>query len=547
LIQLKQTLEKIRREAGGEVTIEVGAVSLIGNVLNVALAGNGRVILRRNEKTATILQGGAEGVKFASGYIQKGDLITIASSAFFETVAQGLVQAALASGSPEEAVEMLSPAVYGQEKESLTVGLIVKAEEEKEAITANEVIKKPVIETKRKFTVKSDIFKVVKERFSFGLKKIFQKVNQGTVYLTSKPEQNGKSGKTLMTVSLILLLLLAVSLILGAKQGKNRSSEKRINIFLEQAIQKKEEGLVLTSLNPIKARQNLQEGIDILNQAKADKITSPKLDSLLKDLEDSLLSISKEHPVTPEVFFDLELIKKGAQGNDFTLLAERLLILDKINLAAYIVGMDRKTAIVAGGNQLEKADQLTGFWPKVYVLAGGGIIEADTGNKKQELIMKTDKDWNDSVDLVSFGGNLYLLDKKTIWQYVVSETGFGSKRNWLKNEVDLSMAKSMAIDGTIWVLNSEGSIWKFVRGVKENFTVAGLDKPLANSKVLFTDADQQSLYILDGSRVVVISKTGEYQAQYVWQNLEISGLAASEKERKIFLLSGAKIYAVGIK
>jgi len=547
LIQLKQTLGRISQEVGGEVKIEIGAVSLVENVLNIALVGNGRVILRRNEKIATILQGGIEGVKFANGYVQKGDLITIASSALFETVAQGLIQAALASGLPEEAVEMLSPAVYGQEKESLTVGLIAKVEEEKEEITTNEVIKEPVKETKRKFRVKLDIFKTAREKFSFWLKGIFKKVNQGTIYLTSKSGQNGKSRKTLLTVSLILLLLLAVSVILGAKQRQNRSSEKRISFFLEQAAQKKEEGLALISLNPIKARQSLQEGIDILAQAKTDKISSPKLDSLQKDLENSLLSISKEYPVTPDVFFDLELIKKGAQGDDLSFSTDRLLILDKNNLAAYAVGFDKKSAIVAGGNQLEKASQLASFWPKVYVLASEGIIEADTGTKKQELIIKTDKDWSEPIDLVSFGGNLYLLDKKTIWQYVVSENGFGSKRNWLKNEVDLSKAKSMVIDGTIWVLNSDGSIWKFVRGGKENFAITGLSQPLASPRALYTDTDQKFLYVLYGSRVVVLSKTGEYQAQYVWQNLDVSGLAVSEKDSKIFLLSGAKIYAFEIK
>lgn len=531
LIQLKQTLERIGHEVGGEVKIEIGAVSLVENVLNIAMLGNGRVILRRNEKMATIFQGGIEVVKFASGYVQIGDLITIASSAFFEIVALGSIQAALATGLPEEAVEMLSPAVYGQEKESLVVGLVIKVEDEKEAITNNEVIK-----------VKLDILKTAREKFPFWLKEIFQKVNRGTIYLTSKKEPGEKSKKTLFSVSLILLLLLAVSVILGAKQRERKSSDKKVNYFVKLAIQKQEEGLALVSLNPIKARQSLQEGLDILAQAKADKISSPKLDNLQKDLDDSLLSISKEYPVTPEVFFDLELIKKGAQGDDLSFSTERLLILDKNNLAAYMVGVDKKTAIVAGGNQLEKAGQLASFWPKVYVLTGEGIIEADTGTKKQTLTIKTDKDWNEPIDLAGFGGNLYLLDKKTIWQYVVSENGFGSKRGWLKSEINLSDSISLAIDGTIWVLKKDGTILKLVRGVKENFAITGLSQPLNSVKAIFTDANQEFIYVLDGSRVVVINKAGEYQAQYSWNNISPTGLVVSEKDKSVFLLEGSKIF-----
>ena len=47
---------------------------------------------------------------------------------------------------------------------------------------------------------------------------------------------------------------------------------------------------------------------------------------------------------------------------------------------------------------------------------------------------------------------------------------------------------------------------------------------------------------------MVFSKTGEYQAQYVWPGIAGAvDMVASEKLAKIFLLTNSKIYSLDIK
>ena len=108
----------------------------------------------------------------------------------------------------------------------------------------------------------------------------------------------------------------------------------------------------------------------------------------------------------------------------------------------------------------------------------------------------------------------------------------------------------MAIDGSIWLLRQDGKILKFSQGSPEAFGVAGLDKPFSSPSVIYTDSEAENLYILDkgNSRIVVLTKGGEYQGQYIWEGIkEASDMVVSEKEEKIFLLSGEKIYKIDIK
>ncbi len=47
----------------------------------------------------------------------------------------------------------------------------------------------------------------------------------------------------------------------------------------------------------------------------------------------------------------------------------------------------------------------------------------------------------------------------------------------------------MAIDGSIWVLENDGTILKFTRGKADNFNISGLDKAFSSPAKIFTNVD----------------------------------------------------------
>jgi len=524
--QLKKAVEKVVKEASLEAKIEINAACVVGDVLYLAIAGGGKAVLQRQGKTTTILQGSYQPflVETASGYLQNGDIFLLGTKSFFEVVPEGVIQAALASGSAQEVVESLSPVVLGKE-EGLAAAAIAGVEEETVPVIKEREARKTEIVLQ-------------------AISKIFSRMKQK---ITEKPEEKPK--RSLFTVALILFLILGVSMVFGAKERKRRAEKKQIEEILQQVRARKEEGEAILSLNPAKGREILKEAEGILESLEERKISSAELEEAKKELENSLTSALKEYELEAKLFFDLEMIKKGAVGRDFVASGGQLVVLDSQNLAVYSLGAtEKKQAILAGGSQIEGASQLAAFWPKVFILGKEGIYQASGGNFS--LVVKKDKDWQEAVDLGTFAGNLYLLDKKMIWVYPAGEAGFGNKKAWLKNPADFSEALGMAIDGAIWVLKKDGSIEKYLRGEKDAFGIAGMDKDFSEPAALYTSPEEEHLYILDkgNSRIVVLNKNGEYYSQYKSPQIsDAQSLVAWEKEGKIFLLNGSKIYQIELQ
>jgi len=539
LEQLKKAVEKIGLETTGEVEIDVGAIAVVGNVLYGAVNNGARLVLARKGKVATILVG----KETISGYLEDGDLFCLGTGEFFQLVPQGVLQAALTTNSPSEATESIAPVVHGQEDGGKAAAVIFKVKKQEFKETELPEIKKQDRELNRIFQVGKTIAAKVKE-------KTLEKITS----LAESQKKTPRSQKTVITVALILLLILGVSVVLGARQRRHPGLTQKTSVLLEQAQEKLKEGKDLLTLNPTKASQLLLEAQDLTQQIESAGLKTEEFLKFQEELRQTLGKVLKEHQVEGAVFFDLELIKANAKGDNLTVLADQLVILDEVQSTIYGLGIkDKKSTILASGEKLRGIRLIAMLGDKIYALTEEGILET-------ELRIKKDASWGEIVDMAGFGTSLYLLDKKgEIWKYPIAENGFGTKQKWLKGEAaDFSQVVSVAIDGAIWVLGNDGKIWKFIQGTEENFRVTGLAKSLLNPSIIYTDSEQSSLYVLDkgNSRIVVLKKTGEYDSEYVWpaspsqggQGIKDAvGLVVSEKEKKIFLLGGSKIYTLELK
>jgi len=529
--QLKTTLGKLSDEATPEANLAITAACVVDDVLYLAIVGKGKAVLQRQGKVSQILAGSQQGVETASGYLEAGDVLLIGSEKFFEAVAWGIIQAALTANQSGEAAEIITPAVCGRSEQDLAAAVICSVEEE-ESETAE---------------VAEEVFK--KRPWNRELRSLRQAGDWLKNRLTRKPE---RSGKSLFTVALILFLLLGISVVLGSRQRQANNLQKKIAVLIDQARNKKEEAESLFSLNPGRAKELILEAQDLVSKAEAINSTDPQLVKFKEELGASALSVLREFKTEPTIFFDLGLIKEGATLASFAYTGDQLIILDKTNAAVYSLGLsDKKSSIIAGGKDLTEPSLVAVSWPKVFVVTKDGIVSIDGSTKKAVLVIRSDEEWGKTVSLQTFGGNLYLLTEKAIWQYPVTEAGFGSKRQWLKeNQSDFFGVQNMAIDGSIWIQGQNGEILKFTRGLRDPFAILGLEKPFSGSSYIFNDPNQEKIYVLDSgnSRIVGLKKTGEYDSEYSWQSLgSLKGLVVNEKEGQIFLLSETKVYETKIK
>ena len=106
------------------------------------------------------------------------------------------------------------------------------------------------------------------------------------------------------------------------------------------------------------------------------------------------------------------------------------------------------------------------------------------------------------------------------------------------------------IDGAIWVLMKSGKVQKFSSGLSENFELSGVFPGISDPIAIYTNEESEYIYILESakSRIVVVSKEGEFKAQYIADEINLAkGLAAFEKEKKLILLFEDRLASVEIK
>ena len=116
--------------------------------------------------------------------------------------------------------------------------------------------------------------------------------------------------------------------------------------------------------------------------------------------------------------------------------------------------------------------------------------------------------------------------------------------------VDLTDAKQMVINGSIWVLKDDGKIVKLTLGNLQAFGLKNVAPDVDKADAIFVSEETEDFYVLesDGGRVVVVNKDGEYKAQYLSDQIKsVKSIVVSEEEKKLILLTGNKLLSIDLE
>lgn len=526
LANLEGLVREIVIEEG--VSLSLVAGMQIGKVFYLVCRGGGKVILRREGKFGIILEGKGS----ASGLLEDKDVLVLASPRFWEIVSFEEVKNVFDHFSASELAEGLTPLVHRAEDTSGVACLILQFEKIEKEEWEEEVEETP----------------------AFSGEAGFGEAKENSRQMTEEERKK----RVVFWVAVILVILLGVSIIFGLGKKVKTQRESRFSQTYELASHQYEEGKALLGLNNLRATTLLTEAKTSLGQLKSifgkGSPEAKKIEELLTKIEQGLAETSQVFKIQPEIFLDLGLIKEGGEGQRLAINEDIMAVLDNKNSSLYQVIVPSKSSqILAGGDKITGATLVALGEEMAYVLTNEGITEVELKNKSTRVVIEKDSDWGEIVDMVSFAGNLYLLDKtnEKIWKYTGSESGSFRKSIYSDHDRGLNRdnLSSMAIDGSVW-LAGKGKISKFVQGKEEVFAIQGLDQPLGQDLAVFSSAETKNLYFFDkaNKRIVVLEKTGTYKSQYILEGVgEIKDMVVSEGEKKVFLLSGSKIYEIGIK
>jgi len=154
-------------------------------------------------------------------------------------------------------------------------------------------------------------------------------------------------------------------------------------------------------------------------------------------------------------------------------------------------------------------------------------------------------------DLTVYGNNLYVLDASNnqIFKYPERGNGFGNGSVWLKEELDISQANSLTVDGSIYIIENNGNIRNFLKGQEENFDYHRPRPEIAAGATIKTFRDSNYLYIIDpqNMRVIILDKEGNIKDQYTSQKFDsLTDLAIDPEEKAIYLLNDNHLYLLAI-
>ncbi|MBU4580726.1 hypothetical protein KKB43_07020 [Patescibacteria group bacterium] len=413
------------------------------------------------------------------------------------------------------------------------------------------------------------VFRLIK-KLALGIKGIFQKKS---ALETEFPQQiellPGKKKFILIAFVAVMIIFLGGLIFKNYKDGE----EKKLNTYasvLPIAEEKLNQAEIDAINNPAQARKSLSEaksaltGRDISLDNKTNyKETFGKITALLGKIQTEL-----------DIIDLVSRIENPAAAIDFS-QTENAGALDEImGNAGNYYAFNSKNKTLSGVNFADKS------FDDFAIKAGGDINFSGISTlmkKTREAIFLSNSnkagifnigkktfsgaeielptDISNIKDIASYSNFLYLLDPNSnqIYKHARLANGFDKGQSWFKAEnINIKNAVSMAIDGSIYLLNSDGSIDKFRTGDKvAEFSIESPSEQISNSAKIYTESEFKYLYVSDPdkNRIVLFDKTsGKLVRQYISNDFNsLKDIVVNEKEEKIYALGENKIFEVGIE
>jgi len=494
--------------------------------LYVVLAGKGGIYLIRNGKIGTLLeQLEPTEILSSSGFLEHGDIVVLASNAFLEMVSKEKLFETLTTNTVSEAAELLSPTIH-----AATVGNAAAvffqyeddtppASEEKEP-EQQKVQEKEETQPQEEKNLPPQRNELPSDNLSHVTKEEPVLAEPLAVpHLSRKRPGVSHRRKMLLTIIVVLILVLGATVYFAIQKQKEVKNASLFHASFPQAEQKYQEAQGLMDLNPTLAKDDLES---------AQKQLTP--------LGSQLISGSTEQKQTQDLLGKV-------QNSLATLATANTALATKIDpavspLLAYAVSHSDISYFSEDATNIYTADDTQ-------------VTQITKKSSTAKALIPNKSVWGHVGGFQKYLDNFYLLDTKGgIFKFVPSGSSF-TKSNYFASGVspDLSHAAYMAIDGSVWILQKDGSILKFTKGKQDTFALTGLDSPLASPTRLVTSVDMSNVYILDNGngRIVVTDKTGKFIRSYTTTLLKkATQLSVDEKNKTVLFITGAGMYKINL-
>jgi len=362
-------------------------------------------------------------------------------------------------------------------------------------------------------------------------------------------------GKTLSIVFLILILVLGFFLFQGQKQKQIINYQNQLNVIKEK-VDRAEAYLALIGKDP-RAEKNanslLTESwneisplVGIISSFPSDLADS--VAGLKKKISQGLYQLNKITEITdPQLVFEFK--PRDFIPQKITSLGETLYLFTSYGENAFTINQKGEGRILTIDKKLSLASPLSGS--VLFFVNPDQLINLNNDQFGEPVSLKSPYPEFSFNDFSSYQSSIYFLDSKNgrITKDPYSrDLQPGLPQTWLENQKAKDY-KSMAVDGSVWLLSKNNSIDKYYSGkFQNNFILKIFPEPKEFSQI-FTAFQLSYVYILEPvqKRIIIMDKTGQVVRQFQSQKFDnLLGFAVSEESKKVWLLNGLKVFQIDL-
>jgi len=389
------------------------------------------------------------------------------------------------------------------------------------------------------------------------IKRIIIATKQSVVWFKSLSEKN----RIFLLISAVCLLLFIMNLTWVG--FKNRESANLANYSnLIKLIEQKQNQIDASLLYG-----NKEGAKTILAEIKQLIINIPRNNVKQKDqynkiYQKNIIQLEKISNVvrvdTPTELANFANLNSNAKPNNIILAKGKIYSNDAEQKTIYKLELSGNitTAITTSGEIISNLDYpLIDKDNNVYYLnlTSKNAVKLD---EKTEALSNLAVEYKDGlqqiVDAKIFNNRLYCLSPKNnqIIRFNKSIDKFANSINWLNNNIDLTGAISMDIDGFVYVLKNNGELLEFAKGKKEDFSLEAIEPALTHATKVIVSQKEKYIYILDAAekRLIIFDKSGKFINQYTSDKFnDLKDFAINETSKKIYLLNNTSVYSIDTK
>lgn len=363
-------------------------------------------------------------------------------------------------------------------------------------------------------------------------------VNEKTIFR----EGNNKNAN--LVLGFIVFGLLIAGTFFGYQKRTENEQMKKYEEIKSEVEKKLTEIEGVRTINIETALELTQNAESIVNNAgKAEKKYLSELTELRKQISEIKKSLGGVN-VEYELAYDTVLIKEGNDMFKGMAVKDEVVYLWSENLGQVnMVNPNLKsTEKIVGDERIKTWLGIFNNGEKWYGYSQSKIYEI----KRNELIETEISGIKTVGEMTGWNGLIYVLDGGN---QNIMKLNNGQGNIWLKEGVILSEEMvSMNIDSNIWVLGKSGKIYRYNRGVEENFNMSALTN-LASAKYLRTSDQINFLaYVTDENTVVIYGKDGKILGKYNFGEIKINDIGIENQNKAVLVLTkNGKIYRIKIK